>query len=123
MPPRSARPRTLTAADVVAILEAMPEEWRAFFTLLAQTGVRIGELLGLTWANVHLGDDAHIMMAEQVYRGERKKLKTEASLARVPLSATMASWLTELRPEDPGDAPVFPSATGADLQRIPGHTP
>jgi integrase len=56
----------------VAILNAMPEEWRAFFTLLAQTGVRIGELLGLTWCNVHLGDDAHIMVAEQVYRGERR---------------------------------------------------
>lgn len=42
--------RELTAADVVAILGAMPEEWRAFFTLLAQTGVRIGELLGLTRA-------------------------------------------------------------------------
>ncbi len=108
--------RKLTAADVVAILEAMPEQWRAFFTVLAQTGVRIGELLGLTWENVHLGDDAHIMVAEQVYRGQRKQLKTEASKARVPLSSTMASWLAELRPEDvaPG-APVFPSETGGAL--------
>jgi hypothetical protein len=24
----------------------------------------------------HLGDDAHVMVAEEVYRGERKKLKT-----------------------------------------------
>ncbi len=109
------RPRPLTAVDVVAILNAMPLQWRAFFTLLAQTGVRIGELLGLTWANVHLGDDPHIMVAEQVYRGERKKLKTDASRARVPLSPSMASWLVELRPESPGNAPVFPSATGGPL--------
>jgi integrase len=110
------RRRPLTAADVVAILNAMPEEWRAFFTMLAQTGVRVGELLGLTWAHVHLGDDPHIMVAEQVYRGERKKLKTDASMARVPLSSTMASWLVELRPEKaaPG-SPVFPSATGTPL--------
>jgi integrase len=108
--------RELTAADVVAVLNAMPEEWRAFFTLLAQTGVRIGELLGLTWTNVHLGDDPHVMVAEQVYAGERKRLKTDASHARVPLSASMASWLTELRPEDvdPG-APVFASTTGTPL--------
>lgn len=46
-----ARRRRLTAADVVAILNAMDEEWRAFFTLLAQTGVRIGEALGLTRAH------------------------------------------------------------------------
>ncbi len=108
--------RALTAADVVAILGSMPEQWRVFFTLLAQSGVRIGELLGLTWANVHLGDDAHVMVAEQVYRGQRKKVKTEASRARVPISATMASWLAELRPEDTAaDAPVFASITGTPL--------
>jgi integrase len=113
---RKPPPRALTAEDVMAILAAMPVSWRAFFTLLAQTGVRIGELLGLTWEHVHLGDDPHIMVAEQVYRGERKKLKTEASYARVPLSASMAVWLTELRPEDASpEAPVFPSATGTPL--------
>ncbi len=108
--------RSLTAADVVAILNVMPEGWRAFFMMLAQTGVRIGELLGLTWEHVHLGDDPHIMVAEQVYRGRRKKLKTDASTARVPLSPTMASWLAELRPEGvEASAPVFPSATGTPL--------
>ncbi len=107
--------RALTAADVVAILNAMPEQWRAFFTLLAQSGVRIGELCGLTWANVHLGDDPHIMVAEQVYRGQRKKLKTDASKAPVPLSPTMASWLAEMRPDCDPDAPVFPSRTGTPL--------
>jgi integrase len=108
--------RHLTAGNVVAILNAMTEEWRAFFMLLAQTGVRIGELLGLRWENVHLGDDPHILVAEQVYRGRRKKLKTDASVARVPLSSLMASWLMELRPKDPdASAPVFPSATGGPL--------
>jgi integrase len=108
--------RALTAADVVAILNAMPEEWRAFFTMLAQTGARIGELVGLTWAHVHLGDDPHILIAEQVYRGERKKLKTEASMAKVPLSSTMAAWLTELRPDGvDAEAPVFATKTGGTL--------
>jgi integrase len=109
--------KQLTAADVVAILNAMPEEWRAFFTLLAQTGLRIGELFGLTWAHVHLGDDPHIMVAEQVYRGERKRLKTDASTARVPLSPSMAMWLAAIRDEAhpaPGD-PVFRSERGTAL--------
>jgi integrase len=108
--------RALTAADVVAILNAMDEQWRAAFTLLAQSGLRIGELLGLTWGNVHLGDDPHVMVAEQIYRGKRKKLKTDASAARVPLSSSMAAWLTSLRPADATDqTPVFASRTGTAL--------
>jgi integrase len=101
---------------VEAILAAMPEHWRAFFMLLVQTGVRIGELLGLTWQHVHLGDDPDILVAEQVYRGQRKRLKTDASMARVPLSPAMASWLAELRPANstPG-MPVFASVTGTPV--------
>jgi integrase len=113
--PRRKR-RELTADNVIGILNAMPESWRAFFTMLAQTGVRIGELLGLTWRHVHLGDEPHIMIAEQIYRGRRKQLKTEASMARVPLAPTMAAWLTSLRPDDAHpDAPVFASARGTPL--------
>jgi integrase len=108
--------RKLTAADVTAILGTMDDHWRAFFMLLVQSGVRIGELLGLTWEHVHLGDDPHILVAEQFYRGERKQLKTDASKDRVPLSPTMAAWLAELRPADPDPtAPVFPSVTGTPL--------
>ena len=106
--------RALTAADVAVILNALPERWRAFFAVLAQTGLRVGELLGLTWRHVHLGDDPHILVAEQVYKGQRKELKTDASLARVPLSPSMAAWLAQLGPGDP-DAPVFPSEAGTPL--------
>jgi integrase len=41
--------------------------------------------------------------------------QTEASLARVPLSAPMAQCLSRIRPEDADDAPVFPSCTGTPL--------
>jgi integrase len=110
------KPRALTAADIKAILNAMPEQWQAFFFLLPQTGVRVGELLGLTWQHVHLGDDPHIMVAEQVYQGRRKQLKTDASRGVVPLSTGAAAWLAELRPSDPApDQPVFPSKAGTAL--------
>jgi integrase len=108
-------PKKLTAADVLAILDAMPEAWRAFFSLLAHTGVRVGELLGLVWGNVHLGDDPHLVVAEQVYKGERKEPKW-GSVGKVKLSPGMAALLSELRPEDAdADAPVFPSKTGTTL--------
>jgi integrase len=109
--------RQLTAEDVVAILNAAPEQWRVFFMVLAQTGLRIGEMLGLTWENVHLDPpQPYISVVEQIYRGQRKRLKTDSSQARIPLSTTLASWLAELRPaEVPPDAPVFASATGSPL--------
>ncbi|MHB8492641.1 MAG: tyrosine-type recombinase/integrase, partial [Solirubrobacteraceae bacterium] len=108
--------RALSAQDVQSILTAMPERWRCFFTLLVQTGVRVSEALGLTWEHVHLGDDPHITVIEQVRRGQRKRLKTDASRARVPLSPTMAAWLAAMRPEGAApDAPVFQSATGTPL--------
>jgi integrase len=108
--------RVLTPDDVQAILGVMDERWQAFFLLLTQTGLRVGEMLGLTWERVHLGDDPHIMVVEQVRHGRRKKLKTEASRARVPLAPSMASWLAQLRPHDAApDDPVFPSKTGTPL--------
>jgi integrase len=108
--------RKLTAADVTAILAAMDDRWQAFFVLLVQSGVRIGELLGLTWRHVHLGDDAHIEVTEQIYRGERKQLKTDASAGKVPLSPTLPAWLADLRSADAGlDSPVFPSTVGTPL--------
>jgi integrase len=111
------RRRALTAADVQAIVAAAPDRWQAFFLLLAQTRLRVGEALGLTWANVHLGDDPHIRVSEQIYRGRRKRLKTEASAGRIPLSPTMAASLAQLRPAVATSAsPVFPSATGTALR-------
>lgn len=108
--------RPLTASDITKILQALPEQWQAFFTLLAQSGLRISELFGLQWRHVHLGDDPHILVMEQARRGKVKKLKTAASEARVPISPTMASWLTELRPQDAApDALVFPSSIGTPL--------
>jgi integrase len=107
----------LTGEDVGKILAAMPERWRTFFRLLTQTGVRIGELLGLTWGCVDLGDDPCIYVEAQVYDGKRKRLKTEASTGRVPLAPMMARELAALRPENVGaDAPVFPSKVGTPLE-------
>jgi integrase len=108
--------RALTAQDVGKILEAMPPQWRLFFEVLAHTGLRFGELAGLTWRHVELGDDPCIRVREQVYNGERKKLKTDASIGTVPLSAGMARKLAAIRPQDvPADALVFPAKTGAPL--------
>jgi integrase len=120
--PTNAQPkrerRTLTVEDVDAILSKLEPQWRLFFELLAQSGCRVGEVLGLTWARVHLGDDAHLYIAEQVYKGKRKRLKTEGSERAIPLSPGMARALTEWRDTTDYGAqadPVFASVTGTPL--------
>ena len=108
--------RQIGVSEITSILEAAPVEWRCFFMLLAQTGLRVSEAIGLTWGHLHLGDDPHIMVVEQYRRGKRKSLKTEGSEGRVPLSTGMASELADRRPYGAAaDTPVFPSEAGTPL--------
>jgi len=106
--------RTLSADQVLAIIAAMPEPWHVFFSLMAESGCRISELIGLRWENVHLGDEPHIYICEQWKDGRYKRLKTDASEHPIPLSPPMAQWLGQMRPQD-ASGPVFPSRTGTPL--------
>src|SRR5262245_16659230 len=49
------KPRALRREELDAFFAALPEHWRLFFVLLAHSGMRVGEALGLTWRNVHRG--------------------------------------------------------------------
>jgi integrase len=68
-PQPKANPRGLTVAELEGLTAAVRPESRLLSALLAHTGVRIGDALGLRWQHVHLGDDPHIDLREQVYRG------------------------------------------------------
>ena len=114
--PRKREP--LTLAEFERLKAVLPAEWRLFFTLLVHTGVRIGEMTGLRWAAVHLGDDPSVSVTEQVTAGERKGLKTVNSYRVIPLCQAMARALSAWREETPyaaEDDPVFASKTGAPL--------
>jgi integrase len=71
----------------------------------------------LTWQHVELGQRPRILVREQFYRGQRRRLKSKYGRREVPLSAGMARRLTELRRDTyRGDqAPVFAAATGTEL--------
>ena len=44
--------RYLTRAELVSLLDEMPDKWRSLFELLAATGLRISEALGLRWSDL-----------------------------------------------------------------------
>ena len=114
---------TLLAEDALvvlldAVLAALPDEWRLFYEFLAHTGLRISEAVGLTWAHVELGDRARLLVREQLYEGERKRLKSGNGRREVPLSVGMAARLLAHRRDTYAgpESPVFVSRAGTPLR-------
>lgn len=107
--------KVMTREELGLILAVFPEgSTRLFFELLAHSGLRISEAVGLNWEHIDLGAKPHIRVREQVYRGKRKKLKTATGKRNVPLSSGMAVKLLAHRATTyTGEtAPVFPSPSG-----------
>jgi len=83
-------------------------------TVMAQTGCRISEALGLEWRDLGLHGDATTLRIErQWYRGKLKAPKTEAGARTVDLPAGLARRLWDLGGDATG--PIFHTRTGARL--------
>ena len=112
------RLRPLTRAEAAALLDAIPrDEDRLVIRFLLSTGLRIGELVGLTWRHVDLGAQPKVLVREQVYKGVRRSLKTPSAVREVPLSPYLADALRAKRRDAyvGEDAPVFATAAGTLL--------
>lgn len=97
------------------------EPWRTLFVVVAVTGCRIGEALGLTWEDVDLADPegAALAFRKQLSRdGAYVQTKTEGSARRVPIPAELAAILAAHKLAarvSAADAPVFATRTGRSL--------
>jgi integrase len=105
--------KAMTLAELARVMAELPPAWRLFFELLAKTGLRVSEALGLDWGDVDL-DRRVLRVRRQYYRGTEKQLKTRTGRRDLPLSPGLARGLRDARPTDPRDAsgPVFRTATG-----------
>jgi integrase len=113
--------RALTPAEYARLLEKLPEERRLLVRVLAETGLRIGELLALTWGDVDLGQN-RIHVRRRTYRGKLAPPKSRYGRRTVPVTADLARalWQTHRASRYALDAdPVFPSTTGGRLD--PGN--
>ncbi len=96
---REEQAKAMTRTELAAVLGALPEQWRLPFELLAHTGLRISELLGLDWADVAFGAKPTLKVRRQFYRGELKRHpKSDAGRRELPLSPGMARKLWAARP-------------------------
>jgi integrase len=115
--PNDDQAKALTRAELGVVLAAIPDGSRLFFELLVHTGLRISEAVGLTWAHLDLGDSPRVLVREQFYKGERKRLKSGNGRRDIPLSPGMAGRLLAYRRDTfrGEDAPVFSRKSGDEL--------
>lgn len=106
--PKSAPQPCWTAAEVEKILQASPEKDRGKFLVLADSGMRVGELRHLSWDDVDLENNVlHIRPKE----GWTPKTGDQRS---IPISARVRDLLLSLPRRSRW---VFP----ASLQKASGH--
>ena len=43
--------KALSAEELAALLDRLPERWRLFFEFLAEMGLRVGEAIELRWSD------------------------------------------------------------------------
>lgn len=110
--PRKKR-RRLSAPEAMQVLRGAEEagdEFWALWVVLLNTGLRIGEALGLRWQDVNL-DERQLAVSGQISRtrgknprfqwGPRKR-RDEADVLVLPLTAAAAHALRERRAEQDG---------------------
>ena len=106
------RPRTLMPEQILALIEAIPDEHRDLVALLAHTGVRISEALAAVWGDLGQEDGAPVLQIPDS--------KTDAGVRSVPLSPEFNRRLLRRRADAEyatGADPIFPSAIGTPMDR------
>lgn len=104
----------LTRVEIKAMLDAPDRAtWsgrrdRTLLLLAVETGLRVSELIGLRWQDVHFGNGAHVSCTG-------KGRKTRCVPLRKETEAAMRSWQQEQKGQ-PADA-VFPNARGQAFSR------
>lgn len=106
-----AEAKAMTRAELGRLLGQLPERWLLFFELLAHTGLRISEALGLDWTDVEFGARPRLRVRRQFYRGRLSRLKTRNSRRDLPLSPELARKLWAARPAR-AEGPIFATRNG-----------
>jgi integrase/recombinase XerD len=116
--------KALDATQLAALVAATLEGWqRLLVVLLAETGMRISEALGLTWGNVDTSE-RRVRVSQRLRDAEIGRPKSRRSVQEVPISATVARELTTHRLASPfsSDADfVFATRNGTPRSARDAH--
>jgi integrase len=106
--------KALTEDELRALLTEAPDDWRLFFELLAHTGLRIGEAIALTWADVDFGQ-RRVNVRRRLYRGRFDSPKSKYGRRAIPLSEGLARALWRLRGTASDESLLFTTRDGTPL--------
>lgn len=112
------KPALIAGEKFAALLEQIDEPHRTMVVLIAATGLRIGELLGLKWRALDL-ELGTLAVRESVFEGQFQLPKTAKALRTLPLGPQAIAALIAHRDRVTRRAPddlVFGNRHGAPLR-------
>lgn len=107
--------KSLTMAQIEVFMGHVPDEHRLLFRLLADTGLRISEAIGLNVGDIEFGAAPVLRVRRQSYRGTMSKLKTRNGRRDLPLPSDLGRALWVRCQGADHDAPLFATRTGSRL--------
>lgn len=90
------KPTIITGADFLKLLAQLSEPYKTMVSLIAATGLRVGELLALRWAALDLPAGT-LSVRESVFEGTFSAPKTQRAFRTIPLGPRAVKVLTEHR--------------------------
>jgi integrase len=115
--PRDDRPEVIapTVEEITALVGAVQPRYRALVVLLAGSGLRIGEALGLNVSDVDFLRRTVKVERQRLPSGRIGPPKTLKSARTVPIGQVVIDELAAHLAAYPGDGPLFTLSTGKPL--------
>jgi len=109
----AAKVKAPTVEEYGRLIAALPEHWQLLGEFLGETGLRIGETIALTWADVDLGA-CRVQVRRRFYRGRFGPPKSRYGRRSVPISESMGRrlWAARSKRHATDGGFVFVSARG-----------
>jgi len=110
--------RSLNREELTRLLEEIPPDYQALFSLLASTGLRISEAIGLRWCDLDLdASPPHLRVRRAIVKGVVGAPKSRYGARTIPLTDDLARQLREMWPSD-GDTEdlVFQNHCGRPIE-------
>ncbi|MGE0028005.1 MAG: tyrosine-type recombinase/integrase [Thermoleophilia bacterium] len=111
----TAKRRALDEDQLQKLISKTPERWRLLIRFLAQTGLRVGELIALRWEDVDL-EGRRVSVHRRLYRGRLYAPKSDYGVRQIPISRRLAADLALHRDGASDEHPVFAGPEGRALR-------